>query len=569
MLHDKGDYVRNSGWKQQINYSELKSPWMIFSYICILITIFAIIVPQIYLAIAAFKTNDGQYTISNFTYFFTQERYLVALFNSFKVTIFSTIFATIIAVPLSYFLSRYNFKNRNTILTFITLATASPPFLGAYAWLILFGRYGVVNKFINQLTGWELSFSLYGEIGVIWVITWLIFPIIFLLTFDSFSSQDNSHIEASMNLGANRLKTIFKIEIPLATPGVITGMLMAGLSAFSDFGTPAVIGGSYQVLPTLVYKEFVSEVGENLSMASTAGVIMIVISTVALMAQRYIIAKKSYSSIVTRKIHLKQPSKKLKYMIGFFISAVLFISFLPHFTLLVISLMEWKWGVLLYNFTIQNYVNLFSDSLRPIGISFFLSFVAIFISVIFGTGIAYVIVRKRYPFISKFLNFMVMVPYIIPGTVFAIGLVIIFNKPPVMITGTWIILVLAYFLRKLSFTVKSAESTLYKIPASLEDAALISGATPFKAFKDITFKLMIGGVVSGGTLAFLMIMAELSSTIILYRPPWVTMVVVIFENALTSGSNFGVAAAMGVVLMICIYVPLFIVTKFSRGTRPF
>ncbi|CEI80409.1 Putative 2-aminoethylphosphonate transport system permease protein PhnV [Oceanobacillus oncorhynchi] len=552
-----------------INLSEIKNPWMIFTLIFVAISIITIIIPQIWIFLAAFRDNSLNFTLDNFIQFFTQERYWVALFNSAKVTVISTFFATLIAVPLAFLLSRFEFKNRNMVLTLITLATASPPFLGAYAWLILFGKYGVANDIIFNLTGWKIEASLYGEIGVIWVIIWLVFPIICLLSFDSFTAQNVSHREASMNLGANKFKTFMKIEVPLAVPGIITGMFMAGMAAFSDFGTPAVIGGSFQVLPTLVYKEFVSEVGSNLSMASTAGVVMIVISTLALIGQRYIIARKTYSSVTSKKIPLSKPGKVMKLSMSLYIGAILFISFLPHLTLVVISLMEWQWGVLMYNFTFENYIKLIDSGLKPILITFFLSFTSIFLAVFFGIGIAYVIVRKQYKFFSKFLNFIIMVPYIIPGVVFAIGLVMIFNKPPVMITGTWIILVLAYFLRKLAFTVKSAESSLYNIHPALEDAALICGAKPMKAFKDVTFRLMIGGVASGATIAFLMTMAELSTTIILYRPPWVTMVIVIFQNALTSGSDFGIAAAMGVILMLCIYVPLFIITKFSRGVKPY
>jgi len=91
------------------------------------------------------------------------------------------------------------------------------------------------------------------------------------------------------------------------------------------------------------------------------------------------------------------------------------------------------------------------------------------------------------------------------------------------------------------------------------------GARPLRAFTDITLRLMIGGVISGATLSFLQIMTELSSTIILYRAPWITMPIIIFQNALTAGGDFGISAAMGVVLMVCIYVPLTLVNRKTRG----
>lgn len=544
----------------------LKDPWILFSLICIIISVVLIIIPMIQVFLSSFVDKNGNATFENYIQFFLKSRYILAITNSAKVTVFSTAIAAAIAVPLAYLLSRYKFKGRNSILTLVTMATASPPFLGAYAWIMLLGRYGALNRLVNWLTGIDINIGIKGGSGVIWVIIWLVFPLIFLMTFDSFTGEDVSHKEAAMSLGANRLKTFLTVEMPLAMPGILTGLLMAGLAAFSDFGTPAVIGGEFPLLPTLVYGEFVSEVGGNLSIASTAGVIMIIISTIALIGQRYTLAKKTYAAVSVKQYQLVEPSRKVKAIMWLIIIVVMLCSFLPHITLLIVSFMKWKWGVLTDKFTINNYLNLFKEQLTPIWVSFFLGTVATLMDIVFGIGIAYLIVKKKLKFISTFVNSMVMIPYIIPGIVLAVGYIMIFNKPPMLITGTWIILVLSYFIRKLPYSVKSAESSLYQIHNALEEAAMISGAKPLRAFKDITFKLMIGGVVSGATLSFLQIMTELSSTIILYRPPWVTMPVIIFQNALSSGADFGISAAMGVVLMACIYIPLYFVTKKSRVT---
>jgi iron(III) transport system permease protein len=544
--------------------SRIKDPWIIFSLICIFISLILIIMPQIKVFMASMISEDGRFTLDNYKQFFTQGRYLRAVGNSAKVTIYSSVIATVLAVPLAYLLSRYEFKGRNGILTLITMATASPPFLGAYAWIILLGRYGALNRLIFALTKYDLNWGIKGGNGVIWVIIWMIFPLIFLMSYDSFTGEDASHKEAAMSLGANKLKTFLTIEVPLAMPGILTGLLMAALAAFSDFGTPAIIGGEFPVLPTLLYGEFVSEVGGNLSMASTAGIIMVVISTIALVGQRYSLASKTYAAVSVRKFQLIKPSKKVSILIWLYISIIVVMSFAPHITLVIVSFMKWQWGILTNSFTFENYVNLFQNQMTPIVVSYFLGILATFLDFIFGIGIAYLIVRKKYKFVSSFVNSMIMIPYVIPGTVLAVGYIMMFNKGPIVLTGTWIILVLSYFIRKLPYSVKSAEASLYQIHNALEEAAMISGAKPLRAFIDITFKLMIGGIVSGATLSFLQIMTELSSTIILYRPPWVTMPVVIFQNALSSGADFGISASMAVVLMLSVYIPLFFVTKKSR-----
>ena len=158
-----------------------------------------------------------------------------------------------------------------------------------------------------------------------------------------------------------------------------------------------------------------------------------------------------------------------------------------------------------------------------------------------------------------------MVPYIIPGTVLGIGLVVIFNEPPFLITGTALILVLSYFVRNLPFVVKASESVLYQIHPALEEAAISLGARPFHTFLSVTAPLMAGGIVSGATLAFLNSMTDLSSTIVLYRPPWKPMTAAIFENTIDANADFGIAAAMTAILLPILYVPLYFVTTRIRG----
>ena len=132
--------------------------------------------------------------------------------------------------------------------------------------------------------------------------------------------------------------------------------------------------------------------------------------------------------------------------------------------------------------TLKNFAKLFSTELHAVFVSIFLGVMATALDFVFGIGIAYIIVRKRYAVLSDFLNLLVMVPYIIPGTVLGIGFILIFNQPPILLTGTWIILVLAYFIRKLPYSVKSSEATLYQIHPALEEAAKSLGARPATQF---------------------------------------------------------------------------------------
>ncbi len=502
--------------------------------------------------------REPTHGLDNFRMFLSRSRYVNAIKNSLIVAVSASLLASCLGVSLAYFFARYHFPGKEGMVTLITMASVSPPFLGGYAWRMLLGSQGILTRALG------LNFTIVGIHGVIWVISWLIFPLIFLMTYDSFTAIDNTLIESSMSLGANKRKTLFNIIIPLAMPGIITGVYLGMMTAFSDFGTPAVISLNLSVLPVLVYQEFMSEVGTNYSIASTGSMIMITISSLILMAQRLYLAKKSYASIASKSIALIKPPKKQKAAILAFSGLLIFMAFVPHMTVLVTSFLRWSSGIVQPVFSLGNYSRMFRLEMGSIGVSLFLGVITTILNVVFGVAIAYVIVRKKYRFLASFLNFMVMMPYIVPGTVLAIGFVMIFNQPPLLITGTWFILVLAYFVRKLPYSVKTAEAVLYQIHPDLEEAAKSLGAKPARSFRDITLKLMMGGVISGATLSFLQIMTEISSTIILYRPPWKPMTAVIFENTTRAGSDFGVASAMTVLLMIILYVPLYVITKKTR-----
>ena len=494
-------------------------------------------------------------SFKNFFTVFKKSKYLSAITNSLIVTVVSSIIATIFAVPLAWFIARYNFKFRNGIIILVTMASVSPPFLGAYAWRLMLGSSGFITNFLG------LDFSIMGMHGVIWVIIWLIYPLIFLTSLDSFMGMDPTLTESAHSLGASRVKAFLNIEIPLAMPGIITGLYLAGITAFSDFGTPMIITLNLEMLPKLIYQEFMNEIGGETHIASAGSMVMIFISGIFLAGQRLFLASKSFSSITASKRQLDKPNTKIKLFIYIFSFLILSISFLPHIVVIITSFFEWGSGVVTNNLTLVNYKDLINTELLSIWVSLSTATGATILSFVFGTTIAYILIRKNYKIINFILNTLVMIPLIIPGTVFAIGLILVFNDEPIVLTGTWLILTLSYFLRRLPFAVKTSEATLYQMHPALEEAALSLGSKPLRVFVFITIPIMISGAITGMTLVFLRSITELSSTILLFRPPWKTMSIVIFERTIAPGTNFGIAASMAVLMMLITYLPLYLLSR--------
>jgi iron(III) transport system permease protein len=502
---------------------------------------------------------EPRWTLGNFGAFLNEPAARTALINSLIVTLLSTALAGVIGVSLAWMIAKFDIYGREGLVVLVTMAAVSPPFLGAYAWRMLLGSSGILTQALG------LDWTIIGLHGVIWVTAWHVFPLVFLMAYDSFTGADAALGEAAESLGASPLRRVFTVDLPLALPGVLTGLYMALIAAFADFGTPKIISLDLKLMPTLVYDEFLSEAGANPSRASAGALLMVLISTGFLGAYRAYLSFGTYATVSARRLSPKKPTAMVHGLILAFAAFILLMAFVPHGTVLITSFLEWRSGVVFPVLTLANYRTMFANELMPVLISLSLATVSTTANILLGIGIAYVLVRKRYPVIGPLLNGIVMMPYVIPGTVIGIGLILALNTPPLVLTGTWAILCLSFFIRNLPYAVKSSEAVLFQIHPALEEAAVSLGATPMRSFMHATLPLMASGLVSGATLAFLHGMTELSSTIVLYRPPWKPMTAVIFENTITLGADFGIAAAMTVLLMVILYGPLWLITQKTRG----
>ena len=258
-----------------------------FWFICriVIFVLFALFLmyPFITLFSKSVIGSDGNFTLENFATFFQYEYYYSTLIRSLTVSVLTTVFAVIIGVPLAYAFSRYKIYGSKVINVMIIMSLMSPPFIGAYSWIMLLGRNGVITKGLNVL---GINFpSIYGFLGIILVFTLKLYPYIFLYVAGALNSIDSSLEEASENLGASRLRRLFTVTFPVIKPTIFAGAIMVFMSSLADFGTPMLIGEGYKVLPVMVYEEYMSETGGNAGMASALSIIIVICSLTVLLIQ--------------------------------------------------------------------------------------------------------------------------------------------------------------------------------------------------------------------------------------------------------------------------------------------
>ena len=296
------------------------------------------------------KTGD---LLEGYRKFFSQPYYSNSLTNSLLVSIPATIGSLLIGVPLAYIVTRYTIPGRALIRAAVVITLLSPPFIGAYAWVVMLGRAGLLNQFLENF-GVQVP-SIYGPVGLIFVFTITHYPFVFLIVSSAIRSIDQSIEDAARNLGSGEVKTLFTVLLPILLPSITAGVLLSFMTIVADFGTPMIIGESFRVLPTHIYGEFINEMGGNATMASAMSVILIAICLLALALQRYFAFKTSYNVQCVRPLETRQPQGATGALMIAFADLVIFVSLLPMVIIFFSSFSIGRGSLLTSNFSLGNY----------------------------------------------------------------------------------------------------------------------------------------------------------------------------------------------------------------------
>lgn len=550
-----------SATKKQRKFAFKIDFWTVVKIVTILSLLLFLIYPFSRLIMSSFMPQKGnQVTLSNYADFFKLKYYYSTLKNSLSVSIIATIAATIIGVPLAYVMTRYNIMGKRIINILIIMSLMSPPFIGAYSWILLLGRSGVITKFFSAIG--ITTPPIYGFFGIVLVFTLKFFPYVYLYVSGAMSSIDRSLEEAAENLGSNKMRRFFTITLPVVMPTLAAGCVMVFMSSLADFGTPMLIGEGYKVLPVLVYQEYMSEMGGNANMASTLSVIIVTCSTAVLILQKYIVSKKNYVMTAMRPPLVVQLKSWKRILLTFLCYLISGIAFLPQIVVVVTSFIKTKGPIFVQGFSLESYQTIFYKLSKNITNTFTFSIFAIVIIVIMGMLISYVIVKQKSTF-TALIDVLIMFPYVIPGAVLGISLLVSFNKAPLLLAGTPIILVIAYVVRKLPYTIRSTTGILYQIDPSIEEASINLGVSPMKTFFKVTARLMAPGVFSGAILSWITTINELSSSVMLYTGKTATISVAIYTEVVRN--SFGTAAALASILTVSTILSLIVFMLVSKG----
>jgi iron(III) transport system permease protein len=499
----------------------------------------------------------SNYTLLNFENFFSNMLYKNALYHSLIVAVGVTILSTLIALPAAYALSRISLPFRGILLSLSVIPLISPPFIGAYSWVTLLGRSGIVTHYVDSWFGIELP-SIYGAFGIILALTLSYFPYVLLIVQGALSAADPFIEENAHVMGASRSRILRTVTFPLIIPSIAAGGIIVFVKALGNFGVPAILGGEYYVLPTLIY--FQVHGYFNLNGAAAIALVNVFIVLGAILILTKINKKRGYVTVTSgsrRSVQITDFGPRV--FANVYCWGLMFLALLPHMMVVFQSFVE-RWPGTLFptQYGFANYGRIIGEMQTPFTNSLILATVATIMCVVFGTLASYTSVRRK--FFGKWaLDLTIMLPFVLPGIVTGVAYLTTFNSGILVLSGTSAILVLAYFVRRIAYVFRTVTAAISQVDIKLEEASLVCGASWGWTMKKITIPLVAPGIVAGAILVFSTLISEMSVTIMLYSAKWKTISIAIYEYVV-SDELFD-ASAMG---SITIVVTLLLVLLSSK-----
>lgn len=506
---------------------------------------FSVIVFILYPFISVFKTSlieNGNIDLSYFS-FVKEDFYLIK--NSITTGIYTTILSTSLAIMVGVYFYISTDRMRKVIMAILMLTIISPPFVTSLSYIKLFGRRGLISY---NLLG--LSLSPYGQTGIVLMQSLGFTSMNAILLIGYLNKLDKTLIESARSLGAKTTNIIKDIILPLIKPAITVTMLLTFIRSLADFSTPRIIGGSFNVLATEAYISVIAQ--GNIRRAATISVILFIPAILV-----FIVYMKNFK-LINMSHHGTSSGEDVAInrqgiLYNFIkIGALFFLIWISiqYFAIIMSAFTDMNKGELY--FTLEHFRESKLSVMSTFPRTIFVSIIAGVVSSILGLILEYYSFIRGYKSM-KVIDFIATMPYIVPGTFFGIGYVLAFNRPPLELTGTLLIVILNVTFRQLPFASKIGYSTLTQINKDTIYSVKDLGGHNLSVIKDIILPMSKSGLYISFVNGFTATMTTIGSIIFLIYPNQKLATMVMFD-VIESG-KYGVGSVIAfLIILVCLVV---------------
>lgn len=474
-------------------------------------------------------------------------RWRAATLNTLTMVLLSTSSSLLVGLLYAVAVTKAQVAGRRLFDVVPLLLLVTPPFVGGLAFILLLGRRGLVT---DALLG--LDVSIYGWHGLWLAQTLSFFPVAFVILRSTLLAIDPTLEQAARDLGASRLQVLRTVTLPLATPGLLASALFIAIAVLSDFGNPMLIGGRFRVLATEVYTQLTGWAAVGTSAA--LGLLLLVPAALFFALQQRVQrrTRQRFATVGGRAQSLAQPEPPPALRWLFFAGCCLVTAFVAStYLVVVLGALTQVWGV--DTSLTASHLRGVARHLPELGNSLRFALLAASLCAVLSLLSAYLVQRCGVP-LRGLLDLSTLLPAAVPGTLMGVAFVLAFNTPPVKLTGTGTIIVLAMAVSYLPVGYRICAAALAQLQPSLDDTARNLGATRMRTLIDVVLPLLRSAVTAAFVFCFIQSVGTLSAVIFL----------VSFDTPLTSVTilnlaeqgHWGRAAALATVLIGVTFIAL-------------
>ena len=516
--------------------------------------------------------RNGSFKLDSLKRLFSSARAVRSLKNSFILATTLLFTVNIIGIFLVLVVDYFDIKGAKILkLGYMTTLIYGGVVL-ASGYKFVYGANGIMTKilvsiFPNFNAGW---FEGYGAVAFVMTFAITSNHVIFLS--NAIRKIDYSTIEAAKNMGASQFYILRKVVLPVLKPTIYAITVLLYITGLGATSAPLIVGGKkFQTIGPMILT--FSQTVSSRDLAAVLALILGIATLILLSFMIYFERKGNFMSVSkTKSVIVKQKINNplINIIVHLFAYLLFFIYIIPVIFVIIFSFTNSKSisSGAITGFTFQNYIDVFSsfDVLKPFVTSVFYSAGASILVVILTLGVSRIL-HKYKNIWALILEYMMLIPWVLPSTLIAIGLITAFDKKNILafnniLTGTIWLLLIAYVIVKIPFSLRMLKATFFSIDNELEEAATSLGASPFYTFRKVIFPIILPSAMAILALNFNSLLADYDLTVFLYHPLLKTLGIVI-RSSTDSTQNLkdsqAVALVYSVILMIIASVTLYLI----------
>lgn len=535
-------------------------PWGVVSLFCLAVLLLFVAYPISVLTLNSLHDAQGNLSLGGFAIVVGDEQYLQAIGNTLLLGASVTLSAMAVGVPLAFVIARFDFPLKGLVAILPVVTIIIPEVIVGQSWLMMLGNNGLISNALRELGVPVPSF--YGWGGMVFSMTLIYYTYIYLGTLAALRGFDAQLEEASLSLGASPLMTHLRVLLPTMAPAILVNALVVFTLVVGNFALSSMLGGQIPLLSVMTYSLFISEMGSSPLLQSSLSVISVLIVAVVLFVQKRVVERRMVHMVQGRAPTPRRANNWQGQLLALAAVLLVVLSLVPLVAVLAGAFTQARGPVMHWGqWSTQSLERALSLAPEPIFNSMLFAAWATLLGTALALMVSYLVVKKKSK-LSGLLDYVVVLPLTISGTVLGIALVQSFNTAPLILTGTSSIMVIVYVVRRMPFGMRNASSVLYNIPGSIEEASISLGVSPFMTFFKVVLPVMKTSMLSAAILMWATSISELSASVVVYSGGLETLPISIFR--LVDTGRLGLASAYGTVLVTLILVPVALAAKFLK-----